>query len=343
MKIIYSEKEKLHHPQYEWNEGKLKPYPEKNMRAEIIKNEAVKYGMGDKIINAKTFSEKYIKAVTDLQMFNFIKSCENLNKDESVFPHVFPYTDFTPKFKRHPRINLQKSGYYCFDVGIEIDKHTYEAAKAAVDCALTGAELITKGKEKNVFALSRPPGHHAGFDHFGGYCIFNNAAVAAYELVKTYGMVSILDLDFHHGNGTQGIFYQYPNVLYASIHGDPEEYYPYFSGFADEKGEKLGLGANLNIPLGKGIKNEDYRAHLKKALKEIKKFGAKVLVLSMGFDTYKDDPIGDFDLTTEFYEEIALLVGELQIPVLAVLEGGYDIADLQKNGMSFIKGFAQLD
>lgn len=343
MKIIYSGKEKLHHPQKEWSEGKLIPYQEKNIRAEIIKNEVIKEGMGHMLLGETEYPLDFIKTVMDPDMVDFIKSCEDLSRGESVFPHVFPYRDFTPAFNEHPRINLRKAGCYCFDVGIEIDYNTYKSAKASVDVALTGAQLIINKEEKVVFALSRPPGHHAGYNFFGGYCIFNNSAIAAYQLAMNDTPIAILDVDFHHGNGTQDIFYEQPNVLYVSIHGDPSQYFPYFSGFEDEKGQKLGLGANLNIPLPKGVDNDEYRKHLKIALKRIQAFKPNALVISMGFDTFMKDPIGEFNLTTDFYKEIALLCGEIQVPILAVLEGGYDIKDLQKNGYSFIKGLSELD
>jgi acetoin utilization deacetylase AcuC-like enzyme len=341
MKVIYSEKEKLHHPQYEWNFGKLVPYPEKNIRAELIKNEIIKRGMGEMVINANPFSIDYIKSVTDPQMVDYIKSCEDLDENESVFPHIFPYNDFTPKFKSHPRINLRKAGYYCFDVGIEIDKHTFTAAKASVDTALTGAELIFAKQEKHVFALCRPPGHHAGYDHFGGYCIFCNAAVAANYLSRL-GRVAILDVDFHHGNGTQGIFYNQSNVYYASLHGDPEKNYPYFSGFADETGERLGLGTNLNVPLPAGIGDKEYRKYLNQALKQIDKFEPEVLILSIGLDIFEDDPLSDIGVSSEFFTEIAETVLKLGVPVLALLEGGYDMKDLAKNGANFAEGLAEL-
>ncbi len=343
MKIIYSEKEKLHHPQHEWSEGKLIPYQEKNIRAEIIKKEIIKDGMEYMLMTPNEYPLEYLKAVMDSDMVDYVKSCEDLAENESVFPHVSLYRDFTPKFSEHPKINLKKAGYYCFDVGIEIDHNTYKSAKASVDVALTGAELIVNKKERVVFSLSRPPGHHAGYNFFGGYCIFNNAAAAANYIAKNESRVAILDVDFHHGNGTQDIFYDQANVFYVSIHGHPGQYFPYFSGFEDEKGQRLGLGANLNIPLPKGIENDEYREHLKFALKKIKEFQADSLVLSIGFDTFVKDLIGDFNLTTDFYKEIALMCGELQIPVLAVLEGGYDIQDLQKNGHSFIKGLKELD
>lgn len=341
LKIIYSEKEKLHHPQYEWNFGKLVPYPEKSIRAEIIKNELIARDMGSLIIKPKTFPLSYIKAVTDHQMVDYIKSSEDLGENESIFPHIFPYRTFTPDYKPHPKINLRKAGYYCFDVGIELDKHTYTAAKAAADSALTGADLIFTKKEKKAFALCRPPGHHAGYDHFGGYCIFCNAAIAAQYLSKM-GRIAILDVDFHHGNGIQGIFYDQPNVLYVSIHGDPANSYPYFSGFADEEGERLGLGYNLNIPMPPGVGDNEYRGYLQTALKKIDTFEPEVLIVSLGLDIFEGDPLSDMGVSSEFFKEIARTVSKLGVPILGLLEGGYDMNSLANNGANFIEALAEL-
>jgi len=340
MKVIYSEKEKLHHPQYEWNFGKLVPYPEKNIRAQIIRNELIERGMKDLIRTPKQFPLSHLKEVTSPAMVDYIKSCEELGKTESVFPHVFPYRDFTPEFSSHPRINLKKAGYYCFDVGIEIDKDTFTAAKASVDVALTGAELIRNGKESRVFSLCRPPGHHAGYEHFGGYCIFNNAAVAAQHLAKE-GNVAIVDVDFHHGNGTQDIFYEQSDVLYVSLHGNPDRSYPYFSGFADECGDKLGKGFNLNIPLPAGVGDNEYRNYLGTALNRVKKFKPWAIVVSLGLDIFKDDPLSDIGVSSPFFGELGSTFCNLGIPVLGVLEGGYDMADLAENGANFIEAMAQ--
>ena len=343
MKIIYSELGKLHHSEHRLTLGELILFPEKNNRAEIIKKEAEKRGLRSLIINPNEYPLGFIKAVIDSDMVDFVKSCENLKKNETVFPHVFPYKrSLMGKFSDNPEVDTKRIGYYNFDMVMEIDNNTYKSAKAAADCALTGAELILNKKERNIFALCRPPGHHGGYNYYGGFCVFNNAAIAAYQLLKL-GKVAILDVDFHHGNGTQDIFYEQASVLFVSLHGDPSRHYPYFSGFSNETGHKLGVGKNINIPLPTGTGNDQYREHLKDAIKKIGDFQPETLVISMGFDTYKYDYLGGFKLTTDFYKEIALLAGELKIPILAILEGGYNIMHTGKNGYSFIEGLAELD
>ena len=343
MKIIYSELGKLHHSKHRLTLGALIHFVVKNNRADIIKKEAEKRGLGSLIINPNEYPMESLKTVIDSDMVDFVKSCENLKKNEIVFPYVFPSKRRRMgKFNDPQEVNTKSIGYYNYDLVMEIDNNTYKSAKSAADCALTGAELILDKKERNVFALCCPPGHHAGYNYYGGFCVFNNAAIAAYQLLKL-GKVAILDVDFHHGNGTQDIFYDQASILFVSLHGDTHRYYPYFSGFSNETGHKLGVGKNINIPLPTGTGNDQYREHLKDAIKKIGDFQPETLIISMGFDTYKYDYLGRFKLTTDFYKEIALLAGELKIPILAILEGGYNIMHTGKNGYSFIEGLAELD
>ncbi len=189
--------------------------------------------------------------------------------------------------------------------------------------------------------MCRPPGHHAGYDHFGGYCIFCNAAIAGYKLMQM-GRVAILDVDFHHGNGIQDIFYEIPDVLYVSLHGDPAVNYPYFSGFPEEIGEKLGIGANYNIPHKPGTGDAEYRDYLKQAIQKIDSFGPDVLILSLGLDIFEGDPLSDIGLSSPFFKEIANTVSRLGVPVLGLLEGGYDMSNLAVNGANFIEGLAEI-
>ena len=343
MKIIYSELEKKYRPKHRLTLGELIHFVVKNNRAAIIKREAEKRGLRSLIINPNEYPLEFIKAITDADMVDFVKSCENFKKNETAFPYVFPNKGRRTRKAGDPQaVNTKSVGYYNFDMVMEIDNNTFKSAKLAADCALTGAELILNKKERNVFALCCPPGHHAGYNYYGGFCVFNNAAIAAYQLLKR-GKVAILDVDFHHGNGTQDLFYDQASVLFVSLHGDTHRYYPYFSGYSDETGQKLGVGKNINIPLPGGTGNDQYREHLKEAIKKIGDFEPETLVISMGFDTYKHDYLGAFKLTTAFYKEIALLAGELKIPILAVLEGGYNIMNTGKNGYSFIEGLAELD
>jgi acetoin utilization deacetylase AcuC-like enzyme len=185
------------------------------------------------------------------------------------------------------------------------------------------AELIADSTERQVYVLTRPPGHHAERDRCGGYCYFNNAALAAERLARL-GTVAVLDVDVHHGNGTQHIFYERPDILTVSIHGDPAGLYPYFSGYAEESGTGPALGCNVNLPLSPGTGATEYRPALAAALDSVGKFRSEFLVLAFGADTHEADPIGGFKLPTGYYREMGAAVRELGLPVIAIQEGGYN-------------------
>ena len=191
-----------------------------------------------------------------------------------------------------------------------------------------------------AYALCRPPGHHAERKVFGGFCYFNNAAIAADELSRL-GSVALVDLDFHHGNGSQDIFYRRADVLNISIHGHPNYAYPYFSGFGDETGEGEGLGRNFNFPLPEETGPERYFETLQKALKQVRLFQPRFLVVSLGFDTMKGDPTGAFLLTTASMRELGRKLGELNHPTLIVQEGGYNLRNLRRGAVAFFTGFAE--
>jgi acetoin utilization deacetylase AcuC-like enzyme len=337
MKVIWSENQKLHQPKYEWNFGEKVKYPETPDREIEILNHLKNKGYEKYLINARDFPLEHILAVHDNEMVRHFQQCENdLGDDEAVYPHIFPYRHFDP----FSRINYRKAGYFCFDVGTEIDKHTFTAAKASADVALTGADLLVCGDERRAFSLCRPPGHHADRENYGGYCYFNNVAIAAqYIFSKTGGRVAILDSDFHHGNGTQGIFYDCPHVFYISIHGDPKINYPYFSGFAEEEGKGIGHGTTWNIPLPPGTTDGEYREHVKTVLKKVVEWGADYFIASLGFDPFKDDPSGNFKISREFFGELGAMYGKLDMPVLTCLEGGYDVQDIGENAVAYFEGF----
>jgi acetoin utilization deacetylase AcuC-like enzyme len=214
--------------------------------------------------------------------------------------------------------------------------NAYLAAKRAVDCAITAAKKLLEGY-RLAYALVRPPGHHAEPDNFGGFCYFNNAAVAA-NLLSGYGKVAMLDIDYHHGNGSQEIFYERSDVLTISIHGHPRLTYPYFSGFRGEKGRGAGRGFNVNIPLAENIDGETHRRALREALKRITRFHPRYLVVPLGLDTAREDPTGSWSLEATDFEEMGTMIGSLHYPTLVVQEGGYDTRVLGINARSFLTG-----
>jgi len=222
-------------------------------------------------------------------------------------------------------------------MGVPIGKHTWEAAMSSAQCAVTGARLLRSG-ESCVYALCRPPGHHAGPDFFGGYCYLNNAAIAARVLCQGDGRVAIVDIDYHHGNGTQAVFYEDPEVWYGSLHVDPDIDYPFYAGYADEVGEGAGRGTNCNVPLPPGTSESRYLATLEMLLDRMSAFEPLYLVVSAGFDTYVDDPIGSFQVTTDGFQEMGRRIRTLDLSTLVVQEGGYCVPDLGRNAVALLSG-----
>jgi acetoin utilization deacetylase AcuC-like enzyme len=232
----------------------------------------------------------------------------------------------------------KRLGAHCFDTATPIVAGTYAAARGAVDVALSAAQRVIDGASL-AFGACRPPGHHAGRDLYGGYCFFNNAGIVAERLVALgASRVAILDLDFHHGNGTQQLFWERGEVLYVSLHGDPRAAYPYFSGHADETGAGSGAGLTRNFPLPPGSDLGVYRTALDDALELVAGFAPDApLVLSLGFDTHQHDPISDLSLRTDDYAVLGSRLAQLRLPVVALLEGGYAIEDLGPSASRFLR------
>ena len=230
-------------------------------------------------------------------------------------------------------------GRFAFDSGSPLTAGTWEAARHGAACALSAARAVAQGA-RAAFALSRPPGHHAGADFFGGYCFLNNAALAA-QALRDAGMarVAVLDVDYHHGNGTQSIFYERSDVFFASIHGDPRTEYPFFLGYADEAGRGAGTGFNLNLPLARGSGFMVWRAALATALQRIAAYGSQALVVSLGLDTYEGDPISGFHLRSEDFLQVGEDVAAAGLPTVFVFEGGYAVDALGVNAVNVLEGF----
>ena len=279
------------------------------------------------------FPERYIHAVHDEPFVDYLKRvCSTLAPEESVYPYVFPIRNAA----RPPKDLAIRAGYYCIDTFTPLTRDTYQAAKRAVDCALTASAKILEGY-RLTYALVRPPGHHAERRAFGGFCYFNSAAAAA-NYLSAYGKVACLDIDYHHGNGQQEIFSQRSDVLTVSIHGHPRFAYPYFTGFDDEEGHGPGKGFNLNIPLPEQVDPERYREVLQRALKKITAFEPRFLVVAFGLDTAKGDPTGTWSLSARDFEANGRMIGLLRYPTLVVQEGGYNNRVIGSNARHFFTG-----
>ncbi len=234
-----------------------------------------------------------------------------------------------------------RTGWYGLDSSNPLVEGTWSAARGAVDVALTTVDLVVDGGEQAAYGLCRPPGHHAARSMVGGYCFFNNAAIAAESIVRRTGeRVAILDVDIHHGNGTQQIFWRRDDVLYASIHADPAHLYPFFLGYADERGEGPGAGANFNQPMPVGTDDDSYLEAIDRAIDAIGQTSGSVVVVSLGFDTYRLDPIGTFALTTSVYHEVGRRVASLGRRLVILQEGGYHRPSLGENARAWLGGAA---
>ena len=323
--LVINDQHAIHHVQ---DRG----YVESPVRIDSIMKEIEPTGIFT-IKSPEKYSVKHISGVHDKGYLKYFKRvCANLKPGKSIYPYVFPIRNLT----RPPVDDSVLAGYYCIDTFTPLNLNAYRAAKRAVDCALTCADSLLDGY-KMAYALVRPPGHHAETRVFGGFCYFNSNAIAANYLSR-YGKVAILDIDYHHGNGQQEIFYERNDVLTVSIHGHPSFAYPYFSGYSDEKGAKSGYGFNVNIPLKEKIIVEEYRKALAQALKIIQKFSPDYLVIALGLDTSKNDPTGTWSLLANDFRENGRMIGQLGYPTLVVQEGGYRNRVLGINAKNFFNG-----
>lgn len=340
MITVYSEKHLLRNPRTELYGGELVAPHECAQRAEFVLGRVKATGLGD-IIAPSQFGLEPVVRVHDAEFVEFLSSAwtEWLaagNRGEAI-PDCWPARRMAV---RRPNSITGKLGYYAMAAETSISAGSWEAACASADVALTAAARLATG-ERGAFALCRPPGHHAARDLYGGYCFLNNAAIAA-QYLRDHGneRVAILDVDFHHGNGTQEIFYARSDVLYCSIHGDPLDAFPYFAGYADEIGSGEGTGYNLNLPLPRGTDFRVWRAALETALARIVKFAPGALVVSLGVDTFENDPISFFKLKTDDFARYGRLISALGLPTLFVLEGGYAVAEIGVNAVNVLQEFA---
>jgi acetoin utilization deacetylase AcuC-like enzyme len=340
MLIVYSAVQRRHRPAYVVKGGLPSQSYDRPERLDSILS-AVKENELGAMIEPTHSGLAPILAVHDAGMVEYLQDAYAQHRACSdacgpLFPTFFP----PPGQRRRPSCFEGRKGYYCTNMGVPIGQHTWHAALVSAYCAVTGAERLGCG-ESHVYAMCRPPGHHAGPDFFGGYCYLNNAAIAAKFLRCKGGRVAILDIDYHHGNGTQAVFYRDPGVWYGSLHIDPNTDYPFYAGYADETGEGAGKGTNCNLPLPPGIGGCRYMAALDKLVWQLVSFKPRWLVVSAGFDTYIHDPIGSFRVTTDGFGQIGRRIRRLGIPTLVVQEGGYCVPDLGPNVVAFLIGLTK--
>lgn len=340
MKTVYTERHKLRTSKTELFGGQLVPPFECPERAEYILQRLRAVGLGD-VLEPESHGLDPVHAVHDAAFVAFLRTCWSEWKAEGFEGEAIATCWPSRRMPRAvpPRNIDGKIGYYCLASETSISEGTWEAARASADVALTAAGLV-QGGEQAAFALCRPPGHHAATDMFGGYCFLNNAAIAA-QALRDGGArrVAVLDVDFHHGNGTQSIFYDRGDVMFLSLHGDPDDAFPYFLGTADERGAGDGEGMNANYPLPPGCSFDKWAEALDDALTRITAFGADGLIVSLGVDTYKDDPISFFRLESTDFTTYGSRIAALGLPTLFVMEGGYAVSEIGVNTVNVLQGF----
>ncbi|HLY54270.1 MAG TPA: histone deacetylase family protein [Stellaceae bacterium] len=340
MRTFYTDEHRLHHSSGELVFGRLVPAFEKPERAEVIRARLQERAVGE-VGPPSAFPSETILRVHDAGMVRFLETgygeWQAAGRTGDALAYAFRARHM--RDDRVPEFIDGKLSYYAFDVGVALTPTTWQAIRRGVDVALSAAEEVRSG-QNSAFALCRPPGHHVQRDQFGGYCYLNNAAIAAqYFLDRGAGRVAILDVDYHHGNGTQEIFWNRSDVLLASLHGDPNYEYPYLSGHADEAGAGPGEGFNVNFPMPAGTAWDTYGAAHEAACRRIEDYAPDVVVVSLGVDTYKKDPISAFKLDHEDYLRMGERIARLGRPTLFVMEGGYAVAEIGINTVNVLEGF----
>ncbi|WP_366657348.1 histone deacetylase family protein [Fodinicurvata sp. EGI_FJ10296] len=339
MRTVYSKDHERQHGTAELNEGRMMPVVEMPRRAHTILARVREVGLG--AIDAPTdHGTAPLGRIHSAPYLSFLESAwdewSKLHGEIDAMPLNWLVRGLRQK---EPRYIDGRIAFYAGDAGTPITAGTWRAATSSANVALTGVDIMQAG-ERTAFSLCRPPGHHASADVYNGYCFLNNAAIAA-QAWRDAGAdrVTILDVDYHHGNGTQAIFYDRGDVQVVSIHADPMEEYPYFLGHADERGVGAGEGANLNLPLPFGTDYARFGEALDTACAAVADFGPDVVVLSLGADTYKDDPISKFKLESDDFNRIGERIAGLALPTHFVMEGGYAVDALGVNVCNVLTAF----
>ncbi len=342
MIAFFSPQHALHAPAHEFFRGELVPCFESPARADLVHKELV--SRGHEIRTPADDSLEMLPLVHTQRYLSFIQSAWDQwlaldpgNTDRQPFPSVWPVRSLRGDVE--PVNFTARLGLYSMDNGTPLVAGTWAAAKAAADAAASAAGLLAAGAG-SAFCAMRPPGHHAGADFMGGYCFINNAAVAAQTLlVRGCRRVAVLDVDYHHGNGTQSIFYRRPDVLFVSIHGDPSTEFPFYLGHADETGEGPGHGFNTNLPLPAGTRPEEWFAALEAACARVERHRPDAIVVSLGLDTCAGEPVSEFNLQASDFPRLGARLKRLGRPTVFVLEGGYAVKHLGVNAVNVIDGF----
>ncbi|BBK31899.1 acetoin utilization deacetylase AcuC-like enzyme [Stella humosa] len=337
MDVIYSQTHARHAPREFLLRGNFAPMAETTARAENLVTAA--RAAGHKVSAPDDWGMAPVAAVHAVDYLEFLETghqrwMELPGANAEIHPHSNP--------GRHMRARPEgiagQVGFYIGDLSAPMVAGTWPASLASAHAAVQATELVLGGSPV-AYALCRPPGHHAFADQAAGFCFINNVAVAAQHARGKAGRVAILDIDVHHGNGTQGIFWDRKDVFFCSLHADPSTFYPYYAGYHGESGGGAGAGYTLNLPLPHGTADADYMPALDRALAAINRFDPDVVLISLGFDAYEKDPLGVLKISTDGFAAMARRIAALGRPTVLVQEGGYHVDDLGRNLVAFLSAF----
>jgi acetoin utilization deacetylase AcuC-like enzyme len=337
MKVIFSSEQMAHNPKTYLSSGEPAPNPEVPARAEHLLAAALEIGLEEE--SPLDYGDDVLLSVHTSRYLSFL---QNIHKrwshidgaSEEVLPNVHPIS----REDGYPKSAVGQVGFHVYDASCPVTADTWHAARWSAMTAVHAARQVIAG-ESACYALARPPGHHASQDVAGGFCYFNNCAIAAQQLLEKFDRVAIIDVDVHHGNGTQRIFYDRNDVLTLSIHADPIRFYPFFWGYAEETGHGEGEGYNVNLPLSRGTEDKDYLQVLEAALSRMASFSPQAIVVALGLDAHEDDPFRGMRITTRGFGEIGEQLGATGLPVVLVQEGGYLSDQLGASLTCFLSGF----
>ena len=328
MIALHSPIQRSHNPQFFLSLGTQRPCPEKPSRID-----ALLQGLQSLDITPQTPTDHGLDAIAAIHPERYLTFLRHIHdrwsRIDGASAEVIPNIHPASRQDGYPKSAVGQAGFHMTDTSAPIGPNTWIAAYASAQCAIHAAELLLQGQ--TAYALCRPPGHHAFAELAGGFCYLNNTAIAAQQLTLQGRKVAILDIDLHHGNGTQGIFYDRPDVLTVSLHAHPERFYPFFWGYETETGHAQGQNTNLNLPMERGSADRDFQHHLDIALQSIADWGADTLVLALGLDAFVGDPFAGLAVTTQGFTQIGSQIKALGLPTMIVQEGGYLCPELSDN------------
>jgi len=337
MKIIFHETQRHHDPKHFLSSGAVQPNPETPGRIDALLAGATELGL--ETVSPADQGTGPVAAIHTTEYLTFLKNIHSRwqrieGASEEVIPNIHP----DRRSVGYPKSAVGQAGYHMADTACPISNQTWDSAYWAAQTAVAAADRVLGG-DTTAYALCRPPGHHAFSDMAGGFCFLNNTAIAAERCISAGRRPAIVDVDLHHGNGTQGIFYNRSDMLTVSIHADPERYYPFFWGYTQERGAGPGLGANLNLPIPRGSGDDIFIKALTVGLERVRAFGADVLIIAFGLDAFEGDPFAGLSVTTPGFARIAAACAGLGLPTIIVQEGGYLCPELGDNLKEFLGGF----